>query len=100
MALTGTREWRDTDDPYMDAVCDTILDYHDNEVKAFIDSEYHNDVIKQCMKRIADLYTSALLTPARNKCSANEKFFERIDLETQILYDFGMEYIGFEKVRH
>lgn len=98
LALTGTREWRDTEDPYMDAICDTIVDYIENDVKAFIDPDYHNEIYKQCVNRVVLLYISAILAPTRNKASFNENFLNQLLLEKQILYDFGMEYIGFEKV--
>ena len=98
MSLTGSREWRDTDDPYMDAVCDTIVDYMKNDIKEFLDPEYIKELLKHCVVRVISLYATALLTPSRKKCSINDKFFSRLQLGKQILYDFGMEYVTFEKV--
>ena len=97
IGLAGTKEWRDTDDPYMDAVCDTIVDYFENDIKKYIDIEYYTDVFKESMIRTIDLYSFALLSPSRHKCSIDEKFMKRLDLEIEILYDFGMEYVIFEK---
>lgn len=98
LALTGSREWVETEDPYMDAVFDTIHDYYNADVKAVLDPDYHNSLLRDSICCVIENYVASLLKASSNKCTIDSRFFNRLVLEKEIILDYAKDNSVDEKV--